>query len=252
MVSSPSSWSFPDVAQAGDEWRKQGQRHSALHTQSHTPTHTRWKNHPFVCSCKTTSHLFFLPQFQVRRIYQTKARVWESCPMFPPRISMGITDKRTLKEITEMEGEKTIPVAVTDHKLRRWTNHCQNKCRHAISWSITENLQAYFAAGFENILFHFLKVLEQLNGGMINSKMFCFWGARDHIATNTGECPHVWEHMFLLPFFWGGGTSQVKCHTCCRLSHSEKWATSRYHNSTQTAQRHSISLSDFPPFCFLH
>ena len=223
------------------------------YTHSHTHQHTHGeKNHPFVCSCKTTSHLFFLPQFQVRRIYQTKARVWESCPMFPPRISMGITDKRTLKEITEMEGEKTIPVAVTDHKLRRWTNHCQNKCRHAISWSITENLQAYSAAGFENILLHFLKVLEQLNGGMINSKMFCFWGARDHIATNTGECPHVWEHMFLLPFFWRGGTSQVKCHTCCRLSHSEKWATSRYHNSTQTAQRHSISLSDFPPFCFLH
>lgn len=116
--------------------------------------------------------------------------------MFPPRISMGITDKRTLKEITEMEGEKTIPVAVTYHKLRRWTNHCQNKCRHAISWSITENLQAYFAAGFENILFRFLKVLEQLNN----------W-RHDHLQNvfSRSSCPRSHKHGGMSPLMriWG-------------------------------------------------
>lgn len=112
---------IPSRCGSSGRWvREQGQRHSALYTHmcTHAHTHTH-KAHPILRSYKNSfpSSLSFPLLFCLERYIKhtrghtrTKARVWDSCPIFQSQINFFFL-------ITKMEEWNWFPQQSTDQKL---------------------------------------------------------------------------------------------------------------------------------------
>lgn len=202
MLSSPSSWSLPDVVQVGGEWGSRG-KDSSQYTHAHAHTHT----HLFVPSYKTASPLSFSLHFRSERYdYHTndtradtqehKAIGCGSHVQFYFSNSAGITDKLILKEITKMEKWSLQQWLTTNSALGPVSVKTNADTPHT-----DQSQKTFFRCKVQKRSVSFSKCPE--TNGWCDDIKGC-WGASINIGTtNTGEWPHSqenvsWWHYFIL------------------------------------------------------